>query len=254
MTQNLKSTQLEFAAHIRNPELNARPKGIEDRRMGIYRELVFNNVEGFISGGFPILRKLYSDDDWRAMVRDFFIQHRCTSPYFLEISEEFLAYLQLERDLSKDPAFIVELAHYEWVELALDIAKESIPETGYNPTGDLLAGRPAISPVAWVLQYSWPVHKIGPSFQPTEPGAQPTFLIVYRRRDFMIKFMEVNAVTARLFTILSENPSFSGLKAIERIGAELQASDMAPIIEGGRQALEHLRSVDIVLGTELKPI
>ncbi len=47
--------QYDFAAHIRNPEQNPAPAGIEDRRMGIYRELFYNNVEGFLSNGFPVL-------------------------------------------------------------------------------------------------------------------------------------------------------------------------------------------------------
>ena len=43
-----KKHQYEFTAHIRDPERNARPDGIEDRRMGIYRDLFYNNVEGFL--------------------------------------------------------------------------------------------------------------------------------------------------------------------------------------------------------------
>lgn len=252
MTQPFQEIQYQFAAHLRDPDANQKPDGIEDRRMGIYRDLFYNNVEGFISGGFPILRKLYSDEAWHRMVRDFFSTHQCQSPYFLEISEEFLEYLQTERDLSNDPPFMVELAHYEWVELALDIADDEIPTTGYNPNGDMLLGRPMISPVAWVLQYQWPVHRISPDFKPSEPSA--TFLIVYRTRDYVIKFMEINAVTARLITILKDNEHYTGMQAIEQIAQEMGLADLDPVIKGGREALEHLRAVDIVLGTELKPV
>lgn len=252
MTQSFQKIQYEFAAHLRNPDKNPRPQAIEDRRMGIYRDLFYKNVEGFISGGFPILRKLYSDERWHNMVRDFFSRHQCKSPYFLEISEEFLEYLQVERDVSNDPPFIVELAHYEWVELALDICDDDIPETGYNPNGDMLGGRPCISPVAWVLQYQWPVHKIAPDFQPTEP--EQTFLIVYRTRDYVIKFMEINAVTARLFSILQENSHFTGLQAVEQIASEMGTNNLEPLIQGGKQALDHLKAVEIVLGTELKSV
>ena len=54
--------QYEFAAHIRDPEHKPAPDDIEDRRMGIYRELFYNNVEGFLSNSFPVLRKLMDDD------------------------------------------------------------------------------------------------------------------------------------------------------------------------------------------------
>ena len=69
-----KKHQYEFTAHIRDPEKNAMPDGIEDRRMKIYRELLYNNIEGFISSGFPVIREIYSDENWHKMVRDFFCQ------------------------------------------------------------------------------------------------------------------------------------------------------------------------------------
>ncbi|NNG12205.1 MAG: DUF2063 domain-containing protein, partial [Halobacteria archaeon] len=50
--------QYEFAAHIRDPKHQPAPADVEDRRMGIYRELFYNNVEGFIAGTFPVLRRI----------------------------------------------------------------------------------------------------------------------------------------------------------------------------------------------------
>ena len=68
--------QYEFAAHIRDPEHKQAPEDIEDRRMDIYRELFYNNVEGFLSSSFPVLRKLMDDASWHAMARDFYARHR----------------------------------------------------------------------------------------------------------------------------------------------------------------------------------
>lgn len=246
MTSSSKEIQLAFAAHIRNPN-NPPPPNIEQRRLKIYRELFYNNVEGFISRGFPVLREIYSDERWHQLVRDFFEHHACQSPYFLEIGEEFLEFLQTERDLSQDPPFIIELAHYEWVELALDISTDSIPSSGINPTGDLLNARPAISPLAWPLQYQWPVHKICPQFQPDQT-TEITYLIVYRNKDLEVKFMEINSITARLLSLLKENESFTGMDAVKQISKETNI-DIESLISGGQSALDSLRTSDIVLGT-----
>src|SRR5690606_34660411 len=86
--------QQAFIAHIKDPEHQSAPADIEDRRMAIYRELFFNNVEGFIASAFPVLKSLYKDADWQVLVRQFFVQYQCTSPYFLHIAEHFLHYLQ----------------------------------------------------------------------------------------------------------------------------------------------------------------
>ena len=86
--------------------------------MAIYSELFFNNIEGFIASAFPVLKSLYDEDDWLVLVRKFFIEHNCKTPYFLEISQEFIEYLSHQYQMTKkDPIFMLELAHYEWVEL-----------------------------------------------------------------------------------------------------------------------------------------
>ena len=98
---SFQQTQGAFAAHIRHPQLHQAPEHIEDRRLEIYRNLFFNNIESFLASGFPILKSLMvgnkgGEENWTNMVRDFIHRHQSHSPYFLQISEEFLAYLQQE--------------------------------------------------------------------------------------------------------------------------------------------------------------
>ena len=71
-----KKYQYEFTAHLRDPEHNPAPEGIEDRRIGIYRDLLYNNVEGFIANGFPVLRSIYSDENWHRMLLILYHQER----------------------------------------------------------------------------------------------------------------------------------------------------------------------------------
>lgn len=249
-TTAFKKHQYEFTAHIRDPENNARPDGIEDRRMGIYRELFYNNVEGFISGGFPVLRKIYNDENWHAMVRDFFANHQSKTPYFLEISQEFLDYLQNERTAHKeDPAGLVELAHYEWVELALHVSDESISMDNIDANGDLLTSHPVFSPLAWPLVYEFPVHLMGPDNLPAQAPAQATYLVVYRNRKDQVNFLEINPVTARLIGLLQENEDYNGLDAIEDIAADMKHLDPEVIKQGGLAALQELQQYGIILGT-----
>jgi len=249
--QAFKKHQYDFTAHIRNPDANAMPEGIEDRRMGIYRELLYNNVEGFIASGFPVLRAIYDDENWNRMVRDFFANHQSQSPYFLEISQEFIDYLQNERQPQPgDPAGLVELAHYEWVELALHVSDESISMDDIDANGDLLTGRPVFSPLAWPLVYQFPVHTMGPDNLPEEVPEQPTYLVVYRNRNDKVNFLEINPVTARLISLLQENESFSGHDAIDHIVNEMNHPNPDAVIQGGLAALQELQQYGIILGTK----
>lgn len=244
--------QYDFAGHIRQPDVVPPPDNVEERRMKIYRDLFYNNVEGFVSGMFPVLRSLYADDDWHAMVRDFFIKHRCKTPLFLEIGQEFMAYLNDERELQPcDPPFVKELAHYEWVELAVDISEAELPDA-VDPDGDLLEGHPVQSPLAWSVAYQYPVHCIRPDYRPEQPSEHPVYLLVYRNADFDVKFMEINGVTARLLYLLSEDAELTGLQALQQIAEELQHPQPDVVINGGLETMQHLRDVGVLLGTAAK--
>ncbi len=248
---SLETVQRQLASHIRDPDKVAGPQGIEPRRLKIYQDLFYKNIENFIANGFPILRSLIDDEPWHQMVRDFMVHHQCHTPYFLEISQEFLLYLQNHRQLQPgDPAFMQELAHYEWVELALDVADEDITGFDSEIECDLLAGLPVVSSLAWSLAYQFPVHQIGPDFQPTEAGEQPTFLIVYRNRQDKVGFMEANSVTARLLELLQHEEAVSGQQVLEQIAQEMQHPEPQQVVTGGLSILQQLHSLDIILGTK----
>ena len=240
--------QYAFAAHIRNPEINPCPTGVEDRRMAIYRELFYNNVEGFLANTFPVLKSLYEETAWHHLARDFFATHQSHTPLFLEIPREFLTYLEHERgQRDQDPPFLFELAHYEWTELALSVADTS-EKTGYVCDADLLKTRPVVSSLAWPFVYQYPVHRISPEYQPEQPGDTPSYLLVYRDADDEVGFIELNAVSARLITLLQEKTGGNGQSELQRIAEELQHPDPAVVIDGGRDILEEWRNRGIVLG------
>ncbi|UCC57375.1 MAG: putative DNA-binding domain-containing protein [Gammaproteobacteria bacterium] len=242
--------QYEFAAHIRDPDNQPAPEDIEDRRMGIYRELFFNNVESFIAGTFPVLRKILDDKTWHALIRDYFSRHKSRTPLFLEMPREFLTWLESERDKQDgDLPFLRELAHYEWVELALSIAEESLDGPAIDGNGDLMKGIPVLSPLAWHLAYNYPVHRIGPDFLPDSPGDSPTFLVVYRDRDNEVGFLEINPVTKRLLELVDEDSGETGEALLSRIARELNHPDPGVVIKGGEEILRNMKQKDIILGT-----
>ena len=242
--------QYEFAAHIRDPERNAAPEGIEDRRMAIYRDLFFNNLRNLLGGTFPVLQKLSGKERWGTLVREFMARHQAQTPYFLEIPKEFLEFLEHEHEPQEDDfPFLLELAHYEWVELALSISTDRDDLTTVDTDGDLLAGAPVMSALAWPLAYRYPVHRISPEFQPSEPGDERTYLAIYRNADNEISFMELNAVTAGLLEKISTNPEQkSGRDLLIDLSKEIDF-DPDALIEHGANALAELRAANILLGT-----
>ena len=248
-TPAFQKQQRAFAAHIRDPENVPPPAGIEDRRMAIYRELFFNNLDSLLRRSFPVLREVLGGDAWRGLVREFMARHRARTPYFLEVPREFVDFLAgRPRDSGAYPPFLSELAHYEWVELALSVAVESGDPDAIEADGDLLEGIPVKSALAWPLAYRFPVHRISKDFQPLEPGPQPACLVAYRKADDELAFMELNALTAALLERIAGNDERTGRALLRDLGDEIGYRDAAALLEHGRKALDDLRTAGILLG------
>ena len=243
--------QQAFTAYVRNPDVEPLPEQLEPQRMQVYRELFEFGLNEQMSGAFPVLRAIIDDDHWRAMMRDFLIRHRSQTPLFTELAGEFIDYLANEREPHpSDPPFLLELAHYEYMEVVVAIsdADRELPPTLDN-NGDLLNAHPLVAPTAMNLSYQWPVHLIGADQQPEHPPEAPSHLLIYRDRQDDVHFLEINAVTQRMLALLQENPRSTGLEVITQIAQELQHPDPDVVLNAGAELLADLRERNVILGT-----
>ena len=222
--------------------------------MAIYRSLFFNNVSQLLAKTFPVLHEILGADAWERLMRDYFSRHQSHTPLFLEMPREFLKYLEEERGtVEGDPPFQLELAHYEWVELALSIDERQPDLSDIDRQGDLMAGKPVLTPLMWSLRYRFPVHRLGPDYQPEDPPEQPTQLLVHRNLSGQVGFIEINIVTARLLELLGDDTLDSGRAALERIAHEMSHPTPDAVIDGGAEILRQLREREVVLGTGEPP-
>lgn len=250
-SEAFKDKQYAFAAHIRDPENVAAPEGIESRRMAIYRKLFFNNLYNLLGTFFPVLRKIHSDDQWRRFIRGFMQQHQAQTPYFLQLPEEFLGYLQDEFESSDDDfPFLLELAHYEYAELALAVSEKETDLSGVDPNGDLLANIPVKSALAWSYAYHYAVHRISPDSLPGEPEGQPVYLALYRGSDGNVGFLELNAITAALLDAVEFNEdNKTGEQLLRALAGKINYPDADALVAHGADALLEMRQLEILSGT-----
>jgi uncharacterized protein len=247
MAVDFQATQRQFAAYIRNPAENPAPDDVDPKRMAMYRELFFNNIDGFLSGNFPVLRAILSYDQWQTLTEDFFARHQCQTPHFSEIAEEFLAFLQNERDNPDDFPFMLELAHYEWVEMALSIAQAEPQLGGVEFVENLLQQTIALSPLAWPVLYQYPVQAIAPDFLPLTPPEQATCLIVYRDSDDHVHFLKTTALTLAVLQHLQDDGPMSAENCLLTIAAEFPQIDAETSIAHGLPMLRELAEKGIII-------
>jgi hypothetical protein len=249
-TPEFQDYQRAFTKHIRDPEGNPRPQGVPAARMEVYNELLFNNVFGQVSSCFPVARSILGEPQWRQMVRTFFATHRCRSPYFRQIPEEFLQFMQERNGSGREPDFLIYLLHYEWVELAVEISDKEPDGNAINPAGDLLSGRPVLAPAHMLLAYPYAVHRIGKNFQPTTEQQEHTCLLVFRDAEDKVRFTVLNPVSARLVALI-EAGGISGEQALAQVVTELQHPNPAVALAGGREILHKLRRDGAIIGISI---
>tara|TARA_R110002153_G_scaffold250008_1_gene406614 strand:+ start:27166 stop:27912 length:747 start_codon:yes stop_codon:yes gene_type:complete len=243
--KSFQETQHAFIQHIKNPQANPFDAGIEDRRLKIYRELFFNNILGFLSSGFPVLESLYSEQQWQVLARKFFIEHTCRSPYFIDISKEFVEYLSSEYQLNEsDPVFMRELAHYEWLELDVSVRKSS--QTAKVWDGHSQVTQVQMSDLASLVSYQYPVHQISADFQPSQ-ASEAVYLVIYRDATDEVNFTLINAVSAYLLNTILQQGVVS-MDEMNKIMIEAMPQlDVQQITDSLQQVLQQLLQQEILL-------
>lgn len=244
---NFQDYQIAFARHIRDPDNISPPEYVSEPGMAVYREVVFNNIESLVSACFPVLKKILGDEAWLRLVRDFFKIHSCKTPLFREIPEEFLAYINCLADL---PPYVQGLAHYEWVELHLTYMDVAIDWSKIDTDTDLLDGILAFVPAMSLLSYDFPVHQISPAFIPQTKLENPVQLLVYRDAQDIVRFVELNPMTASLIKGLQEGKLTPRQLFIE-IASAMKLDKLDLILDFGSELLRDLKVQGAILGLHI---
>jgi len=239
-----------FTQYVRDPKNSVVPGNIEPSRMYVYAVLIYRNIESFVANSFPVLRQVIHDDEWHIILHGFIKKHISKTPYFPQLPLEFLNYLRQEQVEIELPAFCIELAHYEWIEISLSNDPREISFGNVDYNGDLLKGIPVLSPLIKPLVYQWPVHRICSNFIPKEKPSQPVYLLVYRDQYYEVGFVELNQIAAKLIEELQRKTNKTGEKILLQIADQLKNSDPKIVIKGGSEVMQNFRNRDIILGAK----
>jgi uncharacterized protein len=232
--------QYAFTAHIRDPENNPKPNNVDEERMAVYRQGVYNNIFESASVCFPVCQATVGEENWHATVRRFVASHHASSPIFREIPKELVTFLETD---GVTPDYIKQLAHYEWVELAVNSMQTETPVLSETP--DLLNEVPILAPAHMLLQYDYPVQKISAQFKPKE--IETTHLLVFRNAGNQVNFVELNPMVYVLLELIKQN--MTGTEALTLLAEQMQHPQPEVIIEFGNGVLNDLMKQESLLGS-----
>jgi len=240
--QSFEAYQHAFTLHLRDAKQHKKPQGVPDKRMAIYREIVFNNLLSVVSACFPVCVRIVGKTAWRRLVKQYLATQACGSPLFRDIPKEFLRFIT-EHTLLAQP--ILQLAHYEWAELA--VSQMPVGNAPLSQQPDLLNGFIVLADAHRLLAYDYPVHVMSKNM--ATPAAQPTHLLMYLNLALEVRFILLNSATFQLLHLL-KIPGMTGLRALEQLAAMLQHPQPEAVIAFGLETLNDLMRQEAILGTQ----
>lgn len=246
-TPHFQRQQRQFLQYLRQPKSSPLPDGFAPERVSIYSKLLYNKFDESLSACFPVLTGLLPAAEWRMLVLDFIATHRCATPYYRRIPEEFVHYLQQERSSLDNRPYIAEMAHFEWIELELSVRESGFFENRPIQPEQLLAENPVFAPVSELLHYHWPVQSISRDHQPLEANSQPSYILGFRDANDLVQFVSLNPMSAQLVALLSSG--LSGRQALDRLGAGLDKAAFQTFKQLGLDAIMELHHRGAIIDT-----
>ncbi|UTW43106.1 putative DNA-binding domain-containing protein [bacterium SCSIO 12844] len=245
MVADFQQLQIAFTKQIRHgSDEKSDLKEVPAERIEVYRSCFISSIKEILTNCFPILSEILKGSRWQLLVENFYAHSHAQTPLFYEVPEEFLSYLLENKPFIDELPFINELAHYEWMELVLDIA-EGNPA---KPTVDVINFESAklyVSSLAEVVAYHYKVHHINLSYQPTVDEQVATYLCIYRNDQDQVKFMELNAVSAKFILMLKDKPKVA-IKAMQELASELNIADVNQFVLSNQTLVTKLLNVGIL--------
>lgn len=219
----LRQFQEAFGGYLRRQAHDDDDSALVPERVGrLYQELIFNSVANFPQQCFPICKRLLGEQ-FDTLCRAFFQDYPLHSPYFTQINQDFVRFLESQPSL---PEGVAGLAHYEWVELLVDIDSDKKPIVVLaSDEGDI-----ALNPSLQNLHYGHVVHLMTPMSDLADLKACETFLLMYRRSDDSVETMQTNALTHLLIEFMQHSDVVYAsadellMTFLASIGGEMNAS------------------------------
>lgn len=224
------------------------PFSLEEARFAVYRRLVFNNLSSFVDQCFPIASGLLGTTQWRHLCEQFFRESQCHSPLFKDIPETFLNWVEERPD---KPAWLHDLMHYEWLELAAYHHLADVNDTLERVETALIdeahdTRRVCLNPTLQFGLYPRPVHLFAMGHPIPDADGQWYGFLVFRTTKHEVKFHSVNATTLQLLQHLQHDASV--WRACQMLSQQLPGTRADTLLPHTLELLGKLMQDQIVLG------
>ena len=225
-----------FSGEVRTFDSDS--KIFDPKKLSLYQSLVFNNLSEVISPCFPLLKSIMGEAAWRELILDFFKESQLSTPIYHELPFELVKYLQ--KTPLTDYPFAADLAHYEWIELEVELAEVEAEKV--NNSLDYLLIPWRLSNSARLVTYQYDVHNINTDYQPTT--LIESFYAVSKQAD-KVQFTKLAPASFQLIECLLEEKQ-SPRQTLEELCSLFIDFDLESMLSEAEKLIQRLHYKAII--------
>ena len=166
MLNDFRQFQFALARHLRDPLSVPAPEGIDHADLLVCGQDMVAHVSALLDCAFPVTQALLGDALWQHAVRLFLKDAPHHAPWATAVQRAFVEHVCHSPEMQNLPAWLQDLAHFEWLQSAVTTTPVSWP--AFDATADLMQHAVVINPTHVEAGYEWPVHDISTDNKPDD--------------------------------------------------------------------------------------
>ena len=245
MLNDFRQFQFALARHLRDPLSVPAPEGVSAANATVCKHEMAKNLSDLLDPAFPVTRALLGEDLWQHAVRLFLKDAPSHTPWASTVQRAFVEHVCESPDMENLPAWLQDLAHFEWLQNAVSTAPVTWPV--FDARGDVMQHAVVLNPTHVEAAYEWPVHGIDTDHKPDD--MQSTYVSMLRDTDDALHVCESSVFRGQLIDLLREGQT--GEQALRVLARWLSHPHAEAFVHEGAELIAQLQREGVVLGTRI---
>nr|WP_315262060.1 putative DNA-binding domain-containing protein [uncultured Limnohabitans sp.] len=245
MLNDFRQFQFALARHLRDPLGVSAPAGVSLADAAACTQDMVTHVSEVLAPAFPVTCALLGDDMWEHAVRLFLKDAQPHTPWASTTQRAFVDHVCESPDMQRLPAWLQDLAHFEWLQNAVNTTPVSWPACDVD--ANVMHHAVVLNPTHVEAAYEWPVHSIDTDHQPDD--MQSTYVSMLRDKDDTLHVLESNVFRGQLIDLLRDGQS--GEQAFMVLAMWLSHPEPEAFVREGAEVMAQLQREGIVLGARV---
>lgn len=242
MLNDFRYFQFALARHLRDPLTAPLPMGVDTQDATACTQEMVRQVCHVLEPAFPLTQALLGDDIWEHTVRLFLKNAPNHAPWVSATQRAFVDHVCESQDVQNLPAWLQDLAHFEWLQSA--VSNASVQWPAFDAAGDVMRETVVLNPTHVEAAYEWPVHSMDTDHQPND--MQSVHVSVLRDLHNELHVYESSVFRGQLLELLREGQT--GEQAFQVLARWLSHPEPDAFVQEGQAVMAQLQREGIVLG------